>query len=293
MIKLRDEDKKLLLLIIIIGLVIFTIVFMDLLESLEALSKQNLQDAPLSALEEAVKSINLAPKNESDAFLRQSISKIFELMNNKDFDGLYQLLSPDFKEEIFHSSFEDFEKYMAQYASEEYSPKYTKYEKYGDTYIVNVSFLQYSEDVTQANGSAVKYDYFCIRKMDDGDFTFSLAGFIGNKEPNKTVGNDLFKITLTKSMLTRSSSSFMITLENLSEENVMIPAKQIYTVTGIKPKYYKGSVMIPAKDTAKIQFTVYTGQSLTSALPKDIVFPVKIGEKSYSFSLPVEYCIEI
>jgi len=291
--KLRDDEKKLLLLIILIALVVFTIVFIDLAQTLKGLFQQT--DEPiLSPIEQAVKEINLSPKNEDSAFLRESVSLIFELINEKNYEELYKLLSPDFQEEIFDSSSEKFAEYMQQYAPSQYTPKYTEYQKYDNFYVLGISFLQYSEDITKSTGNVLKFDNYCIRKIDGNNFTFSFNGFIGKKQTNIVRGNKLLKMTLTESMLTYSSSSFMIEFENLTDTDIVIPGKQIYTVTGVKPKYYNGTTIVPANGTAKIQFVVYTGLSISSALPSTInLSNIPIGEEYYSFSLPVEYCVEV
>jgi len=291
---LKEDEKKLLLLIILIALIAFTFVFWDLLQTLQAMAQYKFNDKPLSALEQAVKDITLSPKNENSAFIRDTLAVIFDEMNAMDYESLYERLSEDFREDIFDSSLESFSTYMLQYAPEKYIPKCTEYQKYGDTYVLNVSFLQYSDNITESNSVVLKQDYFCIRRGNDGEFTFSFAGFIGNKKSEFKTGNDLLTISLNESKLTRSASSFIIDFENHSDYSIVIPAKRIYVVTGIKPKYYTGSVLIPAQSTAKIQFTVYTGQSLSSALPDDIIFPnIKIGEEKYTFSLPIEYAIEL
>lgn len=293
MIKLRDDEKKLILLIILVALVVFTIIFVDFAQTLKTMFMQK-NEPVTSSLEQMVIDINLAPKNNDSAFLRESVSMIFSLMNEHNYENLYELLSKDFQEEIFDSSLDAFSAYMNNYASLQYTPKYTKYQKYGDTFVIGISFYRYTDDATKVTGKPLKTDTFSIKKIDENNFTFSFNGFIGKNEPNTTIGNEALKITLKEVLLNYSSSSFIIEFENLSDKDIVIPSKQIYVITGVKPKYYKGATLIPANSKAQIQFVVYTGLSISSALPNDIGFlDVNIDGKKHSFSLPIEYAIDV
>lgn len=293
MIKLRDDEKKLILLIILIALVIFTIIFVDLAQTLKNMFIQKTEPIT-SSFEQMVMDINLTPKNNDSAFLRESISMIFTLMNEKNYEKLYELLSADFREEIFDSSLDSFSAYMNTYASLQYTPKYTEYQKYGDTFVIGISLYRYIEDTAKVSEKPIKSDIFCVKQIDENNFTFSFNGFIGKNEPNTTVENEALKITLKEVLLNYSSSSFIIEFENLSDKDIVIPSKQIYVITGVKPKYYKSAALIPANSKTQIQFVVYTGLSISSALPNDIGFlDINIDNKTYSFSLPIEYSIDV
>lgn len=288
---LTKEDKKILFLLLIVLIFVFVVIVIEIVAKIQELVNST---ATLSPIKAKVVEIENTPKNLESNKISKYLSEIFEMMNNKEYDKLYSILAPDCKEALFENP-KSFSELMEKYAPNQYTPKFTSYEKVSNMYIIPVTFLEkgFDENDLYIENPYIKADTFCIKELTDGTFSLSFWGFIGSKSSDVTIGNELIAGSIIKNALYTDSCSFIIKLDNFTDTDILLTDYQVSCVTGIYPRYYPYYVLIPAKSSTEITFKIPTGYVIKGALPREIrVNNVIIGDTSYNLILPVNYCFD-
>jgi len=100
-------------------------------------------------------------------------------------------------------------------------------------------------------------------------------------------------LELTKVHLYNSKTVFEIKIHNNTDENLVIGNKKISCTVGFKDVYYPSTVSIPKNSSETINFTIYTGLSLSISLPTHITFEEIVSDdKIYMGNLPITYPID-
>ena len=99
MIKLSPSDKRLLALLLLLFVIIFSVIVIDFVLNAQMLLKAKTEFRMPSSWEQMVEKISTQPKNTRPAMIRKSLNEVFSLMNDKDYESLFTLLSSDFKKE--------------------------------------------------------------------------------------------------------------------------------------------------------------------------------------------------
>lgn len=296
MFKLTPDGRKVILFFILSFIFVLLIVINDFF-----LNWQKLQDVSIDVelpneLDALIEKISASPKNSTSFALRENINEIFRLMNNKQYEKLYDLLSDDFKENMFNNDAESFSNFMEGYADQIYSPNYDTYKKYNNVYMVSIGFIPYSnsdEDIINTS-SLQKTDTFILTDLGNSTYKFSFMGFVGERKINKGKGNSLFNIVLNKTVLARTYSEFHFTVNNTSDKSITISPKQIYCYTAVMPRFYNHTIIIPAESSKDLCFYIGVGLSSSNALPASIEFyKIAVGEDEYTFSIDTKYYQDI
>ena len=295
MIKLTKEDKFMivtLILVLAFVLVFLSVEILDKFQQTSKISDKSIQTNPLDSLYSTLSSLS---KNEDSANLRRALNEIFELMNEKEYDKLHELLSDDFKK-MYYPNVSDLKKQIDEtFNNENFYPSFLNYEKFGNTYVVKVSYIP--KNVTNADIASQEIstisDTFSINIMDDGSYTFSFEGYIGCNSPNTKRGDTKVSIELSKVYLYTSKTIFEVKIHNNTDKNLVIGNKKISCTVGFKDVYYPSTVSIPKNSSKTINFIIYTGLSLSISLPTHITFEEIItDEKVYMGNLPITYPID-
>lgn len=296
MIKLSPSDKKLLVLLLVLFVIIFSIFIIDFVLNTKSFFDVSKTIDMSSTLESVVEKIKEKPKNPEPSMIRKSLNDFFELMNNKEYENLFELLSPDFKKEYFNDDLDIFSEFMKSYSDAVYSPYFTEYTRFDDTYMVLVSFVPYSnldENIIETQ-SPKKSDTFFLHFTSDNNCTFSFLGYVGEKEMGNGVQNSKFKVILNKTVLHKTKSEFYFTITNNTDTPISIIKKTIYCYTGMKSRFYNNSVYVPPHSSTDFTFSVGTGASIASAVPSKIYFGyVVVDNEKYEFSIDTDFCVDL
>lgn len=295
MVNLSPNDKKLLVLILLIFVVIFAIVIIDFVLNFSMIFNTQSKVEP-SNWDKAVNEAINSPKNTRSSIIRTSLNEIFELMNTSDYESLFSLLSDDFKENLFKNNFNSFCEFMNTYSTERYSPYFTEYKKYNNTYMILVSFVPYSnsdEDIINTKNPS-KSDTFFITYDGDNNYKFSFLNYVGEKKLGTGVENSQFKVILDKTVLYKTKSEFHFTITNNTDIPIILNNKEVSCTTGVKPRYYLEPIYVEPNSAYSFCFTVNTGLSIEDAVPNQILFnDVFVNGNSYSFAIATKFCLDI
>ena len=295
--KTKTDMIQLILLIILIISIPLLFISLETLQKLRATYKSNMEEIAIPSLEDIHENTPVY-KTTSASDLRNILNEIFELMNNKDIDTLYTLLTDDMKELMF-SSQDSFKDYMRTYFDKPYYPKLKKYTKLNkeknEVYLIDVNFLLKSTtEFDIENDNVEKTDIFVIYLDDDKNYKFSFMSFIGTGPSSKAYSKDDFSCRVLKTYLYNKSATFVIEVENKTDSTITIGENELYCYTGAMPKYYTQPVSIPAHSTRQISFTIYTGLSVKNSLPREIyVQGIHSNGMVYLFSVPVKYPVNM
>lgn len=296
MINLSPSDKKLLALLLLVFVIIFSVIMIDFFLNAQRLFQTKYDFEVPNEWEQAISEILTGPKNTRPAMIRKSLNEIFSLMNNQDYEKLFDLVSDDFKKEMFNDDLNNFSKFMESYGDAKYSPYFTEYKRFDDTYMVLVSFVPYSntdEDIIETK-KPKKSDTFFIKYLDEDNFTFSCLRYVGEKELGRGVQNSQFKVILNKTVLYKTKSEFYFTITNNTDTTITLDYKDVYCYTGVKPRFYPTPITISPNSSKDFTFSVGTGLSIASAVPNEIYFnDVVVNENEYSFHIDTDFCVDI
>lgn len=300
MYKNKQQMITLLFLIILILAIPLIFISLDILQSLKAVSGIDANQILTNALDELYKNITSLPKNESPSTIRKCLTEIFELMNEKEYSKLYSLLTDDIKNLMFPTE-ESFVSYIEAYLGGNiYSPSFSDYEKLNkedhDVFIVKTDFIPYStnEDDIINNISPSISDTFTLYMDEQSNYKFSFLSYIGSGASNDAFINDSISVHIKTTHLYTSKTVFEIELTNKTDSDIFVDKNGILAYTGVMPRYYGASVIIPANSTADVKFTVYTGFELKDSLPQSLNFKgIHINGMVYFFSLPIKYPIKL
>ena len=295
MLNLSPSDKKLLALLLLVFAIILSVIVLDFVLNTQVFFK-SASNIDMSEWENNIQEILEGPKNTQPAMIRKALHNFFDLMNDKNYEELYLLLSKDFKKNKFKDDFELFTKFMESYGDEAYSPYFNKYYRFGNSYMVLVNFVPSSntdEDVIK-NKKAKKTDTFIINFTDESTYTFSFLRYVGEKELGHGVENSMFRVILDKTILYKTSSEFYFTVTNNTDSNIVISPNSIACLTGLKARYYPYQITIPANSSKDFCFSVGTGLSIADAVPDQIYFKgINVGGNDYSFEIDTKFCLDI
>ena len=296
MINLSPNDKKLLALLLLVFVIIFSVIMIDFFLNTKILLQSASQFEVPDEWEQKIAEILEGPKNTRPAMIRKSLNKIFDLMNEGDYERLFKLVSPDFKKEMFNDDLDNFSEFMKSYGDEEYSPYFTEYKRFDNTYMVLVSFVPYSntdEDIIETK-KPKKTDTFFIKYSDTGTFTFSCLRYVGEKELGTGVQNSQFRVILNKTVLYKTKSEFYFTITNNTDTPITIDYNDVYCYTGVKPRFYPMPITVKPNSSEDFTFSVGTGLSIASAVPNEIYFrDVVVNGNEYSFHIDTDFCVDI
>lgn len=146
--------------------------------------------------------------------------EIMDMINNKDFEKLYNILDENYRN-LYVRSVEELKEDMDKFSDEEYTIAYDEYYKKGDMFLVDVRFEKASmtrEDII--NGVKQHIDTLCIREIEKGKYTVAFNGFIRKTVLDKKASNDLVNIELKEITVRADSTEILIQIENLTNETV-------------------------------------------------------------------------
>lgn len=295
MINLSPENKRLLIFLIIVFVMIFAVVIIDFYLNAQ-MAFESAKNTKISNWELSLEEILAKPENPRPSMIRKSLNEIFELINNKDYEKLFTLASSDFKKSMFNDDLDTFSEFMNSYITKKYSPYFTEYERFGNTYMILVSFVPYSntdEDIINTK-KPENSDTFFLHYLDDDSYTFSFLGYVGEKELGKGVENSQFRVILNKTVLYKNKSEFHFTITNNSSSSITIKGDDIYCYTGIKPRFYSESIYISPNSSTDFTFSVGTGLSIPTAVPNEISFKnIIVSGNKYSFYINTDFCVDV
>lgn len=292
-----DMIQLILLIILIISIPLLFISF-ESFQKLRAMYKINNTEVTIPSLEEIYEESTPVYKTTSASDLRNILNEIFELINNKDFDKLYSLLTDDLKELMFPNQ-DSFDTYMKTSFNKTYSPSLKRYTKLNkeknEVFIIDVDFLLKStKEFNIENDNVEKTDTFVIYLDDDGNYKFSFMSFIGTGDAGKTYSKDDFSCKVLQTYLYNKSTTFILEVENKTDSTITIGENEIYCYTGAIPKYYTYATSIAPHTTRKISFIIYTGLSVKNSLPREInIQGIHSNGMVYLFSVPIKYPINL
>lgn len=179
-------------------------------------------------------------KEQKDVY--KVINAIVDMLNKKDYEGLYNDLKDDYKNYYFRD-FENFKSFINIYAKEEYYPKYGSYYRSGDLYYVIVDFLksEYTREdlLTQR---ANKVDTLVLEEVEKGNFKFALNGFVENISHNTSKTVDGVTFTLQSSLRNTETMETTVMISNKSDKALSV------STTNIQPN-------VSGSNTAKLSAT--------------------------------------
>lgn len=175
----------------------------------------------------------------------KELNNVVEMMNNKDYKGLYSMLKDDYKNYCF-SEYADFEAFIQKYARERYYPKYNSYYRDGNRYYITVDFLKEKytrEDLLKP--MAFKVDTLVLEELDDGSFKFALNGFVENIYHNSSQTINGVTFTLLNSIRNTETTETTVVIENNSSKTLVISTANLQPdiVGGISAKISATSVI--------------------------------------------------
>jgi len=293
MIKLSKEDKLIILtLVLVLGLILIFLSF-EIVAKFKIVSETEIVET--NFLDNLYNTISSLPKNEDPSKIRRILNEIFELINNKDYDKLYNLLADDFKKQVF-PTIESFKEHIeTNWGNKKYSPSFSSYEKFSNVYVLRVAFLPENinnSDITSKTVSSTS-DTFSIHINEDGSYKFSFLGYIGSISPNTKKENDEISILLNKVHLYNSKTIFNLKISNNTNTDFIIEKERISCDVGFRSVYYPSTIWVPANSEQTINFTIYTGLSLSPSLPTEIYFSkILVGDTVYIVRIPITYPIK-
>ena len=296
--KTKTDMIQLVLLIILIISIPLLFISFESFQKLRALYKLNNKEVTIPSLEEIYTENTTVSKATSASDLRNILNEIFDLINNKNFDKLYSLLTDDLKGLMFPTQ-NSFENYMRASFTKTYSPSLKKYTKLNkeknEVFIIDVNFLQKTTDEFNIEDNNVeKTDTFVIYLNNDKNYRFSFMSFIGTGGEGKAYSKDDFSCRVLKAYLYNKSTTFVIEIENKTDSTITIGENEIYCCTGATPKYYPHATSILPHTTRKISFTIYTGLSIKNSLPSEIYIQgIHSNGTVYLFYIPIKYPINM
>lgn len=297
----KKDAIKLLSLILVVLIVPLIFISLETIQRLKIVSSINPNEVVNNTLDELYKNITSVPKNNDASTLRRTLIEIFDLMNDKDYEKLYSLLSSDMKSTFFNTK-EDFINYMeASYLSnEKYSPKFSTYQKLNKedfpVFIVNVNFLPHSTKEIEIKDTpdTLKSDTFTIYMTSDSTYKFSFLSYIGTDSSKHEFENDHFICKIASTNLYMNKTTFNIEITNKTDKDIFINPDEVYVRTGLMPKYYSSLVLVPANSKINFLFDIYTGLKLKDSLPGEVYFEgVHVDGMVYLFYLPIKYPVKL
>lgn len=148
--------------------------------------------------------------------------EIMEMINNKEFDKLYNILDEEYRS-IYAKSIDDLETKMSRFADTEYNLAYDEYYKEGNMFLIDARFEK--ADLTREeiiNGTSYPIDTICIKESKKGKYTVAFNSFIDKKEINQEVSNELVKINVDYMIIKANVTEVVVKFQNLTEENLKL-----------------------------------------------------------------------
>lgn len=231
------ENKELYLFIAIVAIIIVLLMFeMFFFEGRKDVAEE-MANTEAQLQEMANTTVD---KEQKDVY--KVVNNIVDMLNKKDYEGLYSSLKDDYKNYYFRD-FENFKSFIDVYAKEEYYPKYNSYYRSGDLYYVIVDFLKSKytrEDLLTQRAN--KVDTLVLEEVEKDKFKFALNGFVENKLYNTSKTVDGVTFTLQSSVRNTETMETTVMISNDSDKSLSV------STTNIQPN-------ISGSNTAKLSVT--------------------------------------
>ena len=224
------DNKELLLFGVIIGILVILLIFeMFFFDGRESYKEDS------QAMQEKIEEMQNTTVASEQRTVYHALNDIVEMMNNKNNQGLYDMLKDDYKNYYF-SDYETFEQFITAYASQKYYPKYTSYYRDGNLYYIMVEFLkaEYTRDDLLAARS-IKVDTIVLEEMKDGNFKFAMNGFIENVEHTSSKTIDGVTFSLKNTLKNTETAKTTLLISNDSNKILSI------STTDIQPEISGGN----------------------------------------------------
>ena len=237
---------------ITVGIIAAVIVLVQFLNYLVSITKDN-EDANIVTLpnteedlREIEKETNVSYESGVSVISGETISKeklktaaevigeFFDLCNEGNIQGAYDLLTDDCKEQIY-TSLESFEKAYYQDVFGEGKRNYSVENWIGDIYKVDIT-----EDMLatgKSNNGYVKQDYITVEKVDDG-YKLNINNYIGYTEINKETDENDIKMNVIGRNTYMDREEYTIRVTNNKE--TMISLDSLYNVNSLYLEDSKG-----------------------------------------------------
>lgn len=216
------DNKELYVFIAVIGVVVVLLIFeMFFFKGRSDVEEQN---AKVQEKIEEMQSTTVAAEQKT---VYHALNDILTMMNEKDYQGLYDRLKDDYKNYYFYE-YDTFVEFMTKYAAEKYYPKYGSYYRDGDLYYIMVDFLRAKytrEDLLSQK--AVKVDTIVLEELKDGDFKFAMNGFVENISHNSSKTVDGVTFYLQNSLRNTETMKTTVMVVNESDKSVSISTNNI------------------------------------------------------------------
>lgn len=180
----------------------------------------------------------------------KALNDIIQMMNKKDYEGLYNALKDDYRNYYF-SDYNSFKEFIDKYARYEYYSKYSSYYRDGNLYYIMVDFMQSKytrEDLL--NPMAQKVDTIVLEEQNNGDFKFAMNGFAENIAHNNSKTVDGVTFSLVNSIRNTETMKTNVLVRNDSNKKVIV------NTTNLQPDVIGGVV---AKVSTSDSITVEPG----------------------------------
>lgn len=224
------DNKELMIFVVIIVIVIILVLFeMFFFEGRESVKQDQI------AVQEQLDAMQSVTVEAEQKTVYHALNDIVEMMNEKDYQGLYDRLKDDYKSYYF-SDYNDFKNFMDVYAEKRYYAKYNSYYRANGLYYIMVDFLQdkYTrEDLLSQR--TVKVDTIVLEETKDGEFKFAMNGFIENIAHNKSKTVKDVTFTLANSIRNVETMETTVFISNNSKKALTISSSDIY------PEVYGGN----------------------------------------------------
>lgn len=220
--KQEDNKKEFKIFIVVIGVLILLLIFEMFFFKGRPEVAEEVAKAQEQLAEMASETIDKEQKT-----VYQALTGIIDMMNAKDYAGLYAMLKDDYKNYYF-SEYSSFEEFMKSYAKEEYIPKYNSYYRDGDLYYIMVDFLKpkYTrQDLLSLRFT--KVDTIILEEVSKGNFKFAMNGFVENMVHNNSKTINGVEFTLLNSVRNTETMKTTVLVSNKSDKKINISTSNI------------------------------------------------------------------
>ncbi len=227
-----------------------------------------------------------------EVYLEDCIDKSIKLLRSGDYEKLYELLNPTYKEYMEFNSIESFITYLKNYVKDtetvELDDYYMNYGKYVCTFSgrTAVGTSKYKVLIEKNINDTSEYNFNII---------FDDINYIETYDTYRAIYVDNIKYSLLYKVSSKDYSDIIMSITNNTSKEVKISLSDIFLTKSDKKRYYPKDYeetehIIPAGESSRVKFRFYDTLSSTM-LDKYIDFTAKINGNISSLD-PIQIVIE-
>lgn len=227
-----------------------------------------------------------------EVYLEDCIDKSIKLLRSGDYEKLYELLNPTYKEYMEFNSIESFITYLKNYVKDtetvELDDYYMNYGKYVCTFSgrTAVGTSKYKVLIEKNINDTSEYNFNII---------FDDINYIETYDTYRAIYVDNIKYSLLYKVSSKDYSDIIMSITNNTSKEVKISLSDILLIKSDKKRYYPKDYeetehIIPAGESSRVKFRFDDTLSSTM-LDKYIDFTAKINGNISSLD-PIQIVIE-